>query len=179
MIKPIEGYEDTYAVSDEGYVINILTQEIISPWINNKGYLCVDLHKNGKRKHMLLHRLIAMAFVDNPYNYPIVLHLDNNKLNVKPSNLRWGTYSENNAQAIKDGLNTVPRPDNRKRFAIINCDNIIHCYGQKEVLQYIGYGNISTVHNLIHRKSTIKNGKFKGYQVQRFEDVKMCEIVNK
>ena len=31
MIKPIEGYEDTYAVSDEGYVINILTQEIISP----------------------------------------------------------------------------------------------------------------------------------------------------
>ena len=67
----------------------------------------------------------------------------------------------------------------RKRFAIINCDNIIHCYGQKEVLQYIGYGNISTVHNLINRKSTIKNGRFKGYQVQRFEDVKMCEIVNK
>ena len=179
MIKPIKNYEDIYAISNKGEVINIKTGNMITPWITNKGYMCVDLNKDGNKKHMLLHRLVADAYVPNPNNYPIVLHLDNNKLNIDPSNLAWGTYSENNAQAIRDGLNKVPRPDNRKLFAILNDKEVIHCYGQQEVVNTIGYGNVQVAHNIVNRHSKVKEGPYKGYYIERFENVKMCNIVKK
>lgn len=90
MLVDINGFEGLYQISDDSSVINIITGKTVKPWINNKGYKCVDLSKGGKRKHMLLHRLMATTFVPNPNNYPIVLHLDNNKLNLDPVNLSWG-----------------------------------------------------------------------------------------
>lgn len=90
MVKHIKGYEGLYQISDNSEVINIKTGKILKPWITNKGYKCIDLNKNGKRKHVLLHRVMAEAFVPNPNNNPIVLHKDNDKLNTDPSNLVWG-----------------------------------------------------------------------------------------
>lgn len=173
MLKDIKGYEGIYQISDDSNVIITKTGKSKKVWINNKGYKCVDLSKNGKTKHMLLHRLMAEAFVPNPNNDPIVLHKDNDKMNTSPDNLVWGTYSENNAQAIKDGLNSVPRPDNRKPFIISDADgNSItpfHFYGLNTIIDIIGYGNAQIGHNLVHRHDRIKEGPFKGYYVERFK----------
>ena len=173
MIKDIKGYEGIYQISDSSEVIITKTGEIKKAWINNKGYKCVDLSKNGKTKHMLLHRLMADAFVPNPNNHPIVLHKDNDKLNTSPDNLVWGTYSENNAQAIRDGLNSVPRPDNRKLFTIVRADGsdaTPFCFhGLDATMQEIGYGNAQVGHNLVHRHDKIKQGIYKGCYVERFK----------
>ena len=169
MIKDVKGYEGLYQISDSGVVISSKTGKELKPWKNNKGYQCIDLTKDGERKHVLLHRLVAENFVPNPNNHPIVLHLDNNKLNVSPENLQWGTYSENNTQAIRDGLNTIPRPDNKKDFIITDGKSIVPFYfhGLDTVIKMIGYGNEQIAHNLVHRHSKIKQGFYKDYYVER------------
>jgi len=49
-----------------------------------------------------VHRLVALAYIPNPNNYPIVRHLDNNKYNNHVSNLEWCTHSTNTKQAVDD-----------------------------------------------------------------------------
>ena len=174
MLKDITGYEGLYRISDDSKVINIKTGKTIKPWINNKGYQCIDLTKDGERKHMLLHRLMAEAFVPNPNNDPIVLHLDNDKCNTDPSNLVWGTYSENNSQAIRDGLNSVPRPDNKKDFVITDGNgnySPLYYHGLDSIIHAIGYGNTQIGHNLVHRHDKISQGDFKGFYVERLDKI--------
>ncbi|PAK47600.1 NUMOD4 domain-containing protein [Priestia megaterium] len=48
-------------------------------------------------------RLVAQEFILNPNNYPCVLHNDDNPKNNHVSNLRWGTYAENNEQTRNGG----------------------------------------------------------------------------
>jgi len=62
-------------------------------------YLRVNIQKYA------LHRLVALAFIENTENKPIVNHIDGNKLNNKLDNLEWLTCSENNIHAHKLGLN--------------------------------------------------------------------------
>jgi len=56
-------------------------------------YLYVDLGTAKNRK--LVHRLVAQAFIPNPFQKPCVNHKDGNRINNKLENLNWVTYSEN------------------------------------------------------------------------------------
>ena len=64
------------------------------------GYIIVGLDKN----QYSLHRLIALTFLENPENKPVVNHIDGNKTNNDLSNLEWCTIAENNQHAIDTGL---------------------------------------------------------------------------
>lgn len=68
--------------------------------INMHGYVTVRVDKKAK----LLHRLVAIAFIPNPYNKKMVNHKDGNKLNNSIDNLEWCTNSENINHAVKMGL---------------------------------------------------------------------------
>lgn len=71
----------------------------------SNGYIYVNIfNKEDKLVQRRLHRLIADAFIDNPNNYNIVMHIDNNKSNNNISNLKWGTTSMNTKQAFDDKL---------------------------------------------------------------------------
>ena len=100
--KDINGYEGLYQISNLGSVKSLkdnhgnYTEEIRNGTPNNKGYLIIDLYKNGKRKHYSIHRLVAQAFIPNPDNLPIVNHKDENKENNNVDNLEWCTYEYNN-----------------------------------------------------------------------------------
>lgn len=75
------------------------------PHVNkHNGYVYVSIHTPQGYCTRRLHRLVAKAFIPNPHNYDIVMHLDNDKTNYNVSNLRWGTASENTQQAVDDGL---------------------------------------------------------------------------
>lgn len=177
MWKDIQNYEGIYQINEFGDIKNKITGELRLPYITNKGYKSIDLYKNGVREKFLIHRLVALHFVPNPNNYPIVLHKDNVKLNTHYTNLEWGTYSENNAQAIKDGLNIVPRPDNRKHYEIYNeaGDRVI-CHGASSVIDMMGYGTESIVRNLLFRHIPIKSGNYTGYKVRKIELIKPFTI---
>ena len=68
---------------------------MLKPWITKDGYLRHCLYKHNKRKNLLLHRIIATAFIDNPGKKPQINHIDENKLNNDLSNLEWCTEREN------------------------------------------------------------------------------------
>lgn len=76
----------------------------IKPYINSKGYYCVNLYQNGKVHKYLAHRLVGLAFIPNPNNYPIINHIDGNPLNNHESNLEWCTQSHNIKHAWDTGL---------------------------------------------------------------------------
>jgi hypothetical protein len=106
--KPIPGYEGYYEVSNTGKVRS-LTRTVImkdgkprpikgrelKPKINN-GYPTVNLSKNGTVKTIRIHRLVALTFIPNPDNLPIINHKDENKQNNNVNNLEWCTYEYNN-----------------------------------------------------------------------------------
>jgi len=51
---------------------------------------------NKKFGNMKIHRIVCEAFHGlAPFDRAVVLHLDENALNNKPENLRWGTQKEN------------------------------------------------------------------------------------
>ncbi len=96
--KNIPDY-DRYAVSNIGRVINNKTGRILKPGFNKHGYLQVSLYKDGKAKSYLLHRLIALAFLENVDNKDLVDHINNIKHDNRLENLRWATMAENNQNA--------------------------------------------------------------------------------
>lgn len=60
--------------------------------------------KTGKMIQRRVHRLVAIAYLPNPNNLPIVCHKDDDKTNPNLSNLFWGTNSENTQDAFNKGL---------------------------------------------------------------------------
>jgi len=61
--------------------------------------LCPDgsprLRKRPKQKQILMHRLVALAWVSNPHNHPLVMHMNDDPSNYLVENLKWGTPGEN------------------------------------------------------------------------------------
>ena len=66
----------------------------------------IKLLENLYGKSIRVHRLvaIAIAFIPNPNNLPVVNHIDGNKLNNNIENLEWCTQQENVVHALKTGL---------------------------------------------------------------------------
>jgi hypothetical protein len=60
-----------------------------------RGYLTVGLYKNGEGKSYRVNRIVALAFIPNPNNFPFVGHDDDVKTNNTVENLYWTTALEN------------------------------------------------------------------------------------
>lgn len=99
--KPIRGLDKPYMISNLGNIKNCKTNRLIKPFINNGGYYEIVLSINNKRKHFRVHRLVANAFIENPFKYPIINHIDCNRLNNKADNLEWCDYTYNNNYNVK------------------------------------------------------------------------------
>lgn len=122
--KSIAGYEGLYEVSNcgriksfdrwidnrYGYGEKILRPgRFLKPEKNNLGYFRATLYKDKKKERILVHRLVAEAFLPNPDGLPVVNHKDENPSNnfvyVNPdgtvdpqkSNLEWCTVQYNTA----------------------------------------------------------------------------------
>lgn len=98
--KDIEGYEGKYQVSNLGRVRSLNynhTGEIklLKQSTNKYGYKLVGLCKNGKEKKYQVHRLVAIAFIPNPNNLPIINHKDEDSSNNNVDNLEWCTQEYN------------------------------------------------------------------------------------
>lgn len=50
----------------------------------------------GKRILVRVHRVVGIAFIENPLNLPVVNHIDGNLFNYALENLEWSSYSNNN-----------------------------------------------------------------------------------
>ena len=96
--------QDLFMISNKGRVMNKVSGELRKQHIGNHGYLTVTLAAAPGNKTLyqpvLVHRLVALAFVPQIEGKPYVDHIDGNRLNNCVENLRWCTYIENNANPI-------------------------------------------------------------------------------
>ena len=95
--KAIAGYEGHYEVSDQGRVKSLKygKDRILKQCKTNKGYLRVCLRKYEQNKVLLVHRLVAEAFIPNPNNLETVNHKDEVKSNNTVGNLEWMSVKDN------------------------------------------------------------------------------------
>ena len=116
--KDIEGYEGLYQVSTEGRVSRIKGDSfrILKGNRLPNGYLTVGLSKNNKAKTRTIHRLVAIAFIENiNVLAQEVNHKDGNKQNNSMENLEWVTKSENEQHSFKVLGKKMPELPNKMR----------------------------------------------------------------
>lgn len=102
----IDGYNGIYQVSNAGQVRSIYNGKIklLKPYHKHKVYMTVNLWKDRGYKTYTIHRLVAISFIPNPNNHPVVNHIDGNKINNHVSNLEWCTHGDNLTHAYKNNL---------------------------------------------------------------------------
>ena len=93
-----------YEINQFGQVRNKTTLLILKQKIDRYGYLTIGLCNNKRKIYPTIHRLLALAFIPNPNNYPQVNHIDGNKLNNNLSNLEWISASGNVLHALDNDL---------------------------------------------------------------------------
>ena len=103
---------DFFEVSTNGDVRLVTRKRIIKPCDNGAGYMYVTKVLAKKKKHYLIHRLVASAFIENPDNLPEVNHKDGNKQNNNVLNLEWCSPSYNRLHAYRSGL---AKPSERQK----------------------------------------------------------------
>ena len=99
-------YKDTpYYITEDGKIFS--NGKELSTFLTNKGYKSFRGCVNSVRKHISIHRAVALLYVPNPNNLPQVNHIDGDKLNNHYTNLEWITNQENRNHAIENGLHCV------------------------------------------------------------------------
>lgn len=93
--KDVKGYDGLYMISSYGRLWSCRRKVIMSTPKDNNGYPRTNLSKQGKKKNVSIHRLVALAFVSNEENKPYVNHIDETKDNNYYKNLEWCTSKEN------------------------------------------------------------------------------------
>lgn len=118
MFKDIPGYEGIYEVSDAGVVRTVKGKQTHSvlrglrTWeqrelklkTDKKGYKRVSLYKDKICKTFLVHRLVAMAFLEHIPGHDLINHIDCNPSNNCVENLEWCTSHHNVNHAFDNGL---------------------------------------------------------------------------
>ena len=107
-MKDIKGYEGLYAVTSCGKVWSYRRGKFLNAKDNGYGYLFVILRKDGKNKAFKVHRLVAEAYLPNPYNLRDVSHKDECKTHNWLGNLEWTTHKDNcNMPLFKERISKV------------------------------------------------------------------------
>ena len=147
--KRIPGF-DNYTVSNLGNVksierttqhprarigVAIKKEHLLKPFENHKGYLMVKLYNNNKSKSISVHRLVAVAFIDNPLSLPQVNHKDENKQNNCVENLEWCTndYNIHYGTAIKRKGESIKKSEAHKKYSEKRCKKVAQIDKEKTI----------------------------------------------
>lgn len=160
--KPVVTYEGLYEVSNYGRVRSVartfitkqghlksVGQHIMKPYVNDNGYVVVNLTRSGKSRKNKVHRLVMLAFTKWDLERGDVNHKDGNKLNNRLDNLEWCTKSENMYHATKTGLRDYESIRREYHVTVDDLDFVVS--GAKAaaiILQKHGYYTHLSVENL-------------------------------
>lgn len=145
----IKGYEEyDYLINIEGKIFSKRRQGgggFIKKHLQNKGYYFVHLENNKCHKQLLLHRALALTFIPNPNNYPVVDHIDRDKTNNNINNLRWTTYSVNSQNKDVKGCLFKRKTGTYRIYYILSSREKIDKSFKKEqdAIDYLNYLRIN------------------------------------
>lgn len=118
----LKGSEGRYSISRSGVIKthswNVIRpskgsffkkEKLIKQCLNRKGYSMVGLMLYGKQTSIVVHRLVAIQWLQNPNNKPEVNHINGIKTDNRVENLEWVTTKENCQHASRIGLYSKAR----------------------------------------------------------------------
>lgn len=144
IFRLIPNYPD-YMVSSYGRVFSFNRLIIMNPANDKDGYSVLDLYKDAVAKQYKVHRLVALAFIPNPYNKPKVDHINTKPSDNRLINLRWVTNSEN-------GRNSKISKNNKQNVKGV-------CLTKRGVKRYRAYITIEKVTTTIGYFKTLEEAK--------------------
>lgn len=182
--KEIPGYEGLYQVSNLGRVKSLSRdiwngkafftskEKILKPNILAKGYLQVELKKDKKRHPSQVHRLVALAFVNNPnVEYNQVNHINGQKQDNRADNLEWCNNSLNQLHAWSTGLQKVSgRAGKPKRKVVLTKDGeSIIFESVSKALEFLRIKSNANMQKVLHKVKHYNT--IKGYKAEYYESV--------
>ena len=111
----IVGYENQYAITDNGQIWSYKRNKYLSLWNTEKGYKQVGLRDSNNEQNrdvLSVHRLVAQTYINNPENKTEVNHINSQRDDNRVENLEWATRSENNQHAWDFGNKVFNLTDN-------------------------------------------------------------------
>ena len=122
MYKQIEKLD--YEINSEGIVRRISTKRIKKSFKRPDGYVGIQLYKSKREvKNFQLHRLIAIAFINNPENKDVINHKDSNRANNSLNNLEWVTKEENDKHAYEFG--NASNKGSKNGFSVLTEEQVL------------------------------------------------------
>lgn len=117
--KPIvdPAVQDRYLISNLGRVFDKELSRYLNFTDNGAGYKIYGLQRKDKSNSAIryVHRLVAIAFIENPEGKPHVGHRDHDRSHNIVENLYWVTQRENTQDGIEAGrINAKKRPNTKK-----------------------------------------------------------------
>jgi len=135
IVRPVPGFEPFYAVSEDGRVFSLNYRrtgkmvELAQASLHDLRRTSETFYRRVKAYHINpktptpVHRLVALAWVPNPFGLPQVNHIDGDKGNNHASNLEWVDNSRNQKHAHKHGLHAYPKGEDH-HMAILTEDQV-------------------------------------------------------
>ena len=104
-LADIPNYSGMYCASAGGQIFSRLSGRLreLKPFSNGKGYLVVSLYMDKRKKQVLVHRLVLLAFIGPCPEGMQGAHLNGNRADNRLSNLRWVTVTENHSHKVDHG----------------------------------------------------------------------------
>lgn len=91
----LENYSK-YELNKKGDIRNKKTKKILAKQCSRYGYrVNTVVGDDGKTHYVRNHILVAKQFIENPYNYTVVNHIDGKRDNSSIDNLEWVSHKQN------------------------------------------------------------------------------------
>lgn len=106
-----KGEPTNYKIDENGNVYSLFSNKCLKQSKRANGYMGVSLRIKNRQVCFYIHRLVAIAFIDNPDNLETVNHINGDKTNNCKDNLEWCSYSDNEKHAWDNHLNNSEAVD--------------------------------------------------------------------
>lgn len=178
--RDVVGYEGIYEVSNTGEVrtkegktthsalhgVRVWKQRVLKQKISKDGTCRVCLWKDKKPNTLLVHRLVAEAFIPKVEGKEYINHIDGSRLNNDVSNLEWCDHKENNNHAFDTGLMT-----SNNRVILMNDGT-----GEIRYFRSLSKASLYLGRNEGYLSNMLNNGKYKTDNHSIFLEVERAKM---
>lgn len=151
-----------YSVTKTGRIYSHFSKKFLTYRTDRCGYPCSWItDDSGVPRSVRVHRMVALAYLPNPNNLPVVHHKDDCKTNNNLENLEWCTFSHNISEDFR--LKGDKRPQGRKNqnsnFRDIHREEVMELWVQgyttRKIAEMVGM-NRTTVGRIVQDSSTTR-----------------------